>query len=140
MSACSERKPHDCNKLHGDRTRISAIDVGEISLYRRSMLYMIIERFARGGIEAVAERFRLQGRLMPEGLNYVASWLDPGGTICYQVMETENATLLDEWMSHWSDIVDFEVTPVLASAEFWSSWQTRNSPLTTEDESNQDSM
>ncbi len=81
---------------------------------------MIIERFTHGGIGVVAERFRVQGRMMPEGLHYIASWLDPRGTTCYQVMETENATLLDEWMSHWSDIVDFEVTPVLPSAEFWA--------------------
>ncbi len=58
--------------------------------------------------------------MMPEGLHYVASWLDPAGTICYQVMETEDSTLLDEWIGNWSDIVEFEITPVLPSAEFWA--------------------
>lgn len=81
---------------------------------------MIVERFARGGIEAVAERFRLQGRMMPEGLSYIASWLDPDGTVCFQVMETADRLLLEEWMCNWNDLVDFEVVPVLTSAEFWA--------------------
>lgn len=120
MCERSECKSSNFNRLHCDWEWRSAIDVRGISFYRGSMLYMIVERFARGGIEAVAERFRLQGRMMPEGLSYIASWLDPDGTVCFQVMETADRLLLEEWMCNWNDLVDFEVVPVLTSAEFWA--------------------
>lgn len=83
------------------------------------MLYMVIERFKNGDIAPVGERYRKMGRLMPDGLKYILSWLDPAGTICYQLMETQDSRLLDRWISNWSDLVDFEVVPVLTSAEFW---------------------
>lgn len=83
------------------------------------MLYMVIERFKNGDIAPVGERYRKMGRLMPDGLNYVASWLNPGGTICFQIMESASPQLLDTWISNWNDLVDFEVTPVVTSSEFW---------------------
>ncbi|MFN8582352.1 MAG: DUF3303 family protein [Gemmatimonadaceae bacterium] len=78
--------------------------------------YMVIERY-RTGARPVYERFRARGRLMPEGVRYVASWVDePLGT-CWQVMEAERRELLDEWIAAWSDLVEFEVIPVLTSAQ-----------------------
>jgi len=85
------------------------------------MLYMVIERFR--DLDKMAERFRNQGRMMPDGLNYHSSWLDPEGTRCYQLMETRNEQLLREWMSRWEDLVEFEVCPVVTSAEFWAKRQ-----------------
>ena len=79
-------------------------------------LYMIIERY-RNGARPVYERFRERGRMAPDGLRYVSSWVTEPMTVCYQVMETDDRSLLDEWMRNWSDIVDFEVHPVLTSAE-----------------------
>jgi hypothetical protein len=89
---------------------------------RRVMLYMVIERFR--DLNKIAERFRTHGRMMPDGLNYNASWLDPEGIRCFQIMETGNQQLLHEWMSRWDDLVDFEVHPVLTSAEFWAKRNT----------------
>jgi hypothetical protein len=80
-------------------------------------LYLVIERFKAGDAAPVYRRFRERGRLAPEGLAYVAGWVDTNFERCYQVMETDNPALLEEWMSHWSDIVDFEVHPVITSAE-----------------------
>jgi hypothetical protein len=80
-------------------------------------LYMVIERFRNGDAVPVYRRFRDRGRLAPEGLGYVSSWVDTNLQGCYQVMETGDRRLLDEWLSHWSDIVDFEVHPVITSAE-----------------------
>ena len=72
----------------------------------------------RGGDPApVYRRFRDQGRLAPEGLRYVSSWVTDDFRICYQVMECDDRRLLDEWMSRWVDIVGFEVIPVVTSAE-----------------------
>jgi hypothetical protein len=79
--------------------------------------YMVIERFKGGDAVPVYRRFRDHGRLAPEGLSYVSSWVDTGLERCYQVMETDNPRLLDEWISRWSDLVDFEVHPVITSAE-----------------------
>ena len=80
-------------------------------------LYMVIERFKSGDPVPVYRRFRDQGRLAPAGLTYVSSWVDTNLDCCYQLMETDDCLLLDEWMGRWSDIVDFEVHLVITSAE-----------------------
>ncbi len=81
------------------------------------MLYMIIERFKDGDPVPVYRRFRDQGRLMPEGVKYVSSWITPDMSMCYQVMECDDRRLIDEWIANWNDIVDFEVIPVITSPE-----------------------
>lgn len=81
------------------------------------MLFMVIEKFRGGDPAPVYRRFRDSGRLAPEGLEYVSSWVTDDLRTCYQVMECEDRTLLDRWMSRWSDIVDFEVVPVITSPE-----------------------
>jgi hypothetical protein len=81
------------------------------------MHYMVIERFRNGDPVPIYRRFREQGRLAPEGLQYITSWVTADHTVCYQVMSCDHRRLLDEWMSRWSDIVDFEVIPVVTSAE-----------------------
>jgi hypothetical protein len=80
------------------------------------MLFMIIEQF-KGDAGAVYRRFRERGRLAPEGLRYVDSWVTLDIERCYQVMECDERRLLDQWIAEWSDLVDFEVIPVLTSAE-----------------------
>jgi hypothetical protein len=65
----------------------------------------------------VHRRFRDRGRLAPEGLQYVTSWVDEELKRCFQLMETDDRKLLDEWMANWSDIVEFEVYPVISSNE-----------------------
>ena len=86
------------------------------------MLFMVIERFKGGTPAAVGERFRARGRLMPDtpGLAYVTSWMAADGSCCYQVMESPDRAALDPWLANWRDLVDFEVIPVLTSAEFWA--------------------
>lgn len=81
------------------------------------MLYMIVEHFRGGDPVPVYRRFRDRGRLAPEGLRYVSSWVTQDMRSCYQVMECDQRGLLDEWMANWQDIVDFEVIPVTTSAE-----------------------
>ncbi len=81
------------------------------------MLYMIIERFRNGDPLPVYRRFRDRGRLAPEGLRYVDSWVTADLTVCYQVMECAERSLLDRWIAEWSDLVAFEIVPVMTSAE-----------------------
>jgi len=81
------------------------------------MLYMIIETFRDGDPAPVYLRFRAEGRLAPEGLDYVSSWVTDDLRRCYQVMQCDDRALLDQWMSRWSDIVDFEVIPVITSPD-----------------------
>jgi hypothetical protein len=81
------------------------------------MHFLVIEHFRGGDAAPVYRRFREQGRLAPEGLLYVASWVTEDLTRCYQVMECDDRALLEQWMARWSDLVDFEVMPVVASAE-----------------------
>ncbi len=80
-------------------------------------LYMVIEHFRDRDPVPVYHRFRDLGRMNPEGLSYVSSWVDQRLERCYQVMETDDRTLLDEWMAKWSDLIDFEVYPVITSKE-----------------------
>jgi hypothetical protein len=81
------------------------------------MLYIVIETFRNGDAVPVYRRFRDRGRMVPDGVTYVSSWVDERFERCYQVMETDDRALLDRWMENWSDIVDFEVHPVMTSKE-----------------------
>jgi hypothetical protein len=81
------------------------------------MRFMVIEHFRDGDPRPVYRRFRDQGRLAPDGLAYVASWVTDDLRRCYQVMECDDRALLDAWIARWSDLVDFEVIPVLITAE-----------------------
>ena len=78
-------------------------------------MYMVIEHFK--DVRAVYRRFRERGRMMPEGLRYISSWVDESLERCYQLMETNDPRLLDEWIANWSDLMDFEVHPVISSTE-----------------------
>ena len=80
-------------------------------------LYMVVESFKNRDAVAVYRRFRDAGRMAPDGLTYVASWVDEDLERCFQLMETANRGLLDEWIARWSDLVDFEVYPVVTSKE-----------------------
>ncbi len=81
------------------------------------MLFMIIEHFRDGNPRPVYARFDARGRLAPEGLHYVNSWVTSDLSTCYQVMETDDRALLDQWLERWSDLVEFDVIPVVTSAE-----------------------
>lgn len=83
----------------------------------RTLHYLVIEHFRNGDPVPVYRRFRERGRLAPPGLHYVGSWVTEDLSRCYQIMETENPALLDEWLGQWADLVDFEVMPVLTSAQ-----------------------
>jgi hypothetical protein len=80
-------------------------------------LYMVIENFRNGDAVPVYRRFRDRGRLAPTGLSYVSSWVSDNLDRCYQLMETEDRALLDQWIENWTDIVDFEVHAVISSTE-----------------------
>ena len=81
------------------------------------MLYMVIERFKTPGAIEVYRRARDQGRMLPDGLEYVSSWVDLDFTVCFQLMQTEDETLFEQWVSRWQDLVEFEIIPVQSSAE-----------------------
>ncbi|HYD53338.1 MAG TPA: DUF3303 family protein [Gemmatimonadaceae bacterium] len=81
------------------------------------MLYLVIEHFRNGDPRPVYARSAAEGRLVPTGLTYVASWVTTDLRRCYQVMECEDAGVLEAWMARWRDLVDFEVHPVVTSPE-----------------------
>ncbi len=81
------------------------------------MLYMVIEDFREGDAVPVYRRLRDSGRQAPEGLIYVASWVTPDLTGCYQVVACNDRALLDDWISRWTDLVRFDVIPVVTSSE-----------------------
>ena len=74
--------------------------------------YMIVERFKEGRLDQVYERYNERGRLLPEGLYYLHSWVNKENNICFQLMETKNEELFAVWIREWEDLVDFEIFPV----------------------------
>jgi len=81
------------------------------------MTFLVIEHFRDGDAVPVYRRFRDRGRLAPEGLRYVGSWVTEDFRHCYQIMECEDPRLLSEWTARWADLVEFEILPVMSSAE-----------------------
>jgi len=87
------------------------------------MLFLVIEQFRNGDPLPVRTRFIERGRMLPAGVVYHASWIDPSRARCFQIMEAADAQALEPWVAQWSDIVEFEIVPVLSSADYWSSIQ-----------------
>jgi hypothetical protein len=81
------------------------------------MLFMVIERFKNQDALAVYRRFHQQGRMMPEGLKYVGSWVEANFNRCFQLMECDDPRLFQQWIIQWQDLMEFEITPVLTSKE-----------------------
>ena len=81
------------------------------------MLFMVIERFKDRNAREVYGRFRDQGRGAPEGLRYVGSWIEANFDRCFQLMECDDARLLQQWVAFWGDLIEFEFFPVVPSAE-----------------------
>jgi Protein of unknown function (DUF3303) len=81
------------------------------------MRYMIVEHFRDGDPRPVYARFHARGRMMPDGVHYVDSWVSDDLGRCYQLMECDDRSLLDAWMAAWGDLVTFEVHPVISSAD-----------------------
>lgn len=84
------------------------------------MLFMVIEQFRPETLAGVRDRFSTRGRLLPDDVAYVASWIDASRLRCFQVMEAPDADRLQEWTARWSDLVGFEIVPVVTSQDFWA--------------------
>lgn len=81
------------------------------------MLFMVIEHFRNHDAAAVYRRYREQGRMMPDGLKYVDSWVEPNFERCFQLMECDDPRLFRQWIARWHDLVEFEIIPVITSKE-----------------------
>ena len=81
------------------------------------MLFMVIENFRDQDAKSVYRRFRDQGRMLPDGLKFVSNWVAADLGRCFQVMECDNVTLLQRWVAQWSDLVEFEIVPVVPGKE-----------------------
>ncbi len=78
---------------------------------------MIIEKYHEGKVKTLYQRFAENGRMTPEGVQFINSWINEDVTVCYQVMESDSIEGLQQWISNWNDIVDFEIIPVITSAQ-----------------------
>ena len=76
---------------------------------------MVVERFKNAS--AIYRRFREKGRMMPEGLEYLSSWIDHDFQTCWQLMQTDNPALFERWTENWDDLMEFDIVPVRASTE-----------------------
>jgi hypothetical protein len=97
------------------------------------MLFLIIENVRNGDPAAVGWRFRERGRMLPDGVLYQASWIDPVTARCYQIMEAPDRASLTPWIDAWSDLVDFDIIPVLTSSDYWAQFQSHTRGATAVD-------
>ncbi len=81
------------------------------------MLFMVIENFRNQDAKAIYARFGQKGRMMPEGLGFVGSWVSADLGRCFQLMEADNVALLQRWVVEWSDLIEFEIVPVVSGKE-----------------------
>ena len=81
------------------------------------MLFMVIELFKNRDAVAVYQRYRDQGRMMPEGLKYIESWVETNFDRCFQLMECDDPRLFQQWVVRWQDLIEFEIIPVVPSEE-----------------------
>jgi hypothetical protein len=95
------------------RKKSAASDLGEEVV----MLFMVIERFKNRDAKAVYRRFPEQGRGAPDALKYVGSWIETNFDRCFQIMACDDARLLQQWVAFWGDLIEFEIVPVVSSAE-----------------------
>ena len=79
------------------------------------MLYMVIEQFK--DVPEIYRRLREKGRMMPNGLTYISSWIDTDLKVCYQLMETADPALFPRWIENWDDLMEFKIVPVRTSAD-----------------------
>ena len=81
------------------------------------MLFMVLERFKNRDAKAIYRRLNDKGRMVPEGLNYVGSWIEANFDRCFQLMECDDPRLFQQWVMQWHDLIEFEIIPVVPSAE-----------------------
>jgi len=81
------------------------------------MLFMVVEHFKPGRAPDIYQRFRDRGRMTPDDVRHVASWVDLRFERCFQIMEADNEARLREWTRQWEDLTDFDIVPVRTSAE-----------------------
>lgn len=81
------------------------------------MLFMVIERFPPGSVPEIYRRLRDEGRSLPPGLSYVGSWIEANLGRCFQLMECDDARLLQTWALAWGDLAELEIVPVVPSGE-----------------------
>lgn len=84
-------------------------------MYNQNMLYMVVENF-KDEVE-IYRRLAEKGRMMPEGLSYISSWIETDFKRCFQLMETDDVKLFDDWIANWGDLMEFEIIPVITSNE-----------------------
>jgi hypothetical protein len=89
-----------------------------------AMLYMVIERFRDDAAAAVYIRFREKGRMLPDGLSYVDSWVEVNNSRCFQLMECDDVRLFEQWICHWNDLVEFEIVAVRTSKDAAASFES----------------
>jgi Protein of unknown function (DUF3303) len=86
------------------------------------MLFLVIEQFRDNDPNPVRDRFLRDGRMLPDGVVYHASWVDPPRARCYQIMEAPDLDRVRLWTESWDDLVDFEIVPVLTSQDYWQQY------------------
>ena len=89
------------------------------------MLLMVIETFRDGDALSAYRRFRDEGRGVPDGVEYVGSWVEASLERCFQLMETDDVGLLQQWVAFWADLVDFEIVPVATSQEVYAALESK---------------
>lgn len=74
--------------------------------------FMVVEKFKPNCFQENYTRFNEKGRMLPEGLYYLNSWVNEEQSICFQLMESNDIALFNKWIEKWNDLTDFEIIPI----------------------------
>jgi len=81
------------------------------------MLFMVVEKFRNQDARTIYRRLREKGRMMPEGLTFVSSFVSADVSRCFQLMECDDVTKFQRWVAEWSDLMECEIVPVVAGKD-----------------------
>ncbi len=90
------------------------------------MRFIVIERFRNQNADAVYRRLREKGRMMPEGVSFIESWVTADLGRCFQLMEADDVAKLQEWVAQWLDLIEFEIAPVIAGSQTASRFEAKS--------------
>src|SRR5262249_4852158 len=98
-------------------TPVRCGSVSSSGLRNHPMMFMVVETFRNQEAKAIYRRLREKGRMMPDGLKFVSSWVAADLGRCFQLMEADDITLLQRWIAGWSDLMAFEIVPVVSGKD-----------------------
>lgn len=67
--------------------------------------------------DTVRPRFKETGAPPPPGVDMLGRWHNAAGNGGFFLVETDDPVALARWLQEWTDVIDFEVVPVVTDEQ-----------------------